>query len=106
MYRAMPILAICSSTKSLQSIGRRGFQTWIDIVTDIATYRLSKPRDQFSVKKSIEATFISWYLLVSWVLKGKARGKEEEQTYFRLNTYIPVFPTQLVSPLSLPDRAQ
>ena len=38
--RGMPILVLCSSTRSLQSTGKRGFQTGTDIVTDIATYRL------------------------------------------------------------------
>ena len=44
----MTILGICSSTRSLQTIGKLGFQTCTYIVTDIATFRLNEPRGRFS----------------------------------------------------------
>ena len=45
----MPILAIHSSTISLQSTGKQGFQTLTGYrKTDIATYRLNQPRGRFS----------------------------------------------------------
>ena len=51
--RGMPILAIHSMTRSLQSTRKRGFQTWTDKktdreVTDIATFKLNRPRGQIS----------------------------------------------------------
>ena len=46
--KGMPISAIYSQTRSLQSNIQRGFQTWTNIVTYIATYRLNWPRGQFS----------------------------------------------------------
>ena len=51
--RGVQKLVIHSLTRSLQSTGKWGFQTWTDRqtdrqVTDIATYRLNRHRGQFS----------------------------------------------------------
>ena len=43
------LLALLSSTRSLQSTEKQGLQTWTDRqVKDIATHRLNWPRDRFS----------------------------------------------------------
>ena len=55
-FSCRPILVIHSSTRSLQSIGKRGFQTRSDRqVTDIATYRLNSPRGRCSDNPKISA---------------------------------------------------
>ena len=50
MSRGMPILAIRSPTRSLQSNGKRGFKTWTDRQTDILTYRINRTLVRFSDK--------------------------------------------------------
>ena len=69
MSRSMPILAICSSTKSQESTGKRGFQTWTDRqtykVTDIAFYRLNGPRGQFSENTKYKLNHCIWLRFIN-----------------------------------------
>ena len=47
-------------TRSLQSTGKRGFQMWAGFrQTDIATYRLNRPRGKFS-EKDLPFVFRGW----------------------------------------------
>ena len=46
--RGIQTLAIPFSTRSLQSTGKRDYQEWTDIVTDITTYLLTLRRCRFS----------------------------------------------------------